>query len=95
MKQQEIHIDEKFIELKINRAYAGMSNLKVTNSGNSYAMLCNKIYSYHSNIKSYSGRRSLAASQKIFTQLIYKYKNFEYDGLRYTFNNGKWYWSPV
>ncbi|WP_438423113.1 hypothetical protein [Aquimarina macrocephali] len=92
-----IEIKEEFIKKKINRAYCGLSSIKVVNDGIYYAHLKNKIYSYSGIGGDYSGKRSLRASIVIFTGLIDRYKNFECDDIRYYFNDhkGVWMWQEV
>ncbi len=95
--QNAIDVNPEFIEKKINRAYCGLSYIKVNDSGKKYAYLKNKVYSYFNGIKKYSGKRSERASKKIFTELIDRYKNFECDDILYYFNDnsGLWMWHEV
>ncbi|WP_282080881.1 hypothetical protein [Aquimarina algiphila] len=95
--QKAIDVNPEFIEKKINRAYCGISYIKVKNAGKKYAILKNKTYSYFDGVKEYSGKRSERASIKIFTGLIDRHKNFECDDIEYYFNDnsGVWMWHEV
>lgn len=87
-------INEEFKEQKIKRAHVGLSYIRVSDSGKSFAYLKNKTYYYESSKQTYTGKRSLKASITIFKGLINRHHNFECDGILYYFNSnkGEWMW---
>ncbi|MDY8137576.1 hypothetical protein [Aquimarina sp. 2201CG5-10] len=90
-------VDDHFIDNKIERAYHGISYIKVKNTGKFYANLKGKEYSFSNALQNYRGTRTLKAAKSIFKGLISKYQCFESDGIYYhiNVNTGKWMWSEI
>ena len=94
-------VNEKFIDVKIERAFIGLSYLKVTNDGKFYALLKKQNdevnYIYHNGLGEFKSYRSLEALKTIFTGLINKFQNFECDEVRYYVNRntGEWVYSNL
>lgn len=95
------NVNQEFINIKIQRAFEGISYLQVVNSGKFYALLrlrndgCNFVY--QNNLGLWKSKRSYTAMYTIFNGLIFRYYNFECDNARYHLNrnDGLWYWSEV
>lgn len=73
----------------------GIGTLKVSNMGNSWAMVKNGQYIVkrfgHQEIRKTSSRKVL---YNIFFLLINRYHNFEYKGYRYNYDRGGWHKYP-
>lgn len=91
-------VDADFITLKIERAYGGISYLKVTNDGKFYALLQRKgngiNYCYFNGRGKFETKKSLESLKTIFNGLINKFQNFECDEVLYYLNRntGEWMW---
>ncbi|WP_299431611.1 hypothetical protein [uncultured Aquimarina sp.] len=94
-------VNDAFINQKINRAYSGISYLKVSDTGKFYALLQKKNteinYTYCAGLDHFKSKRSLKALTTIFTGLIAKYQCFECDNVLYyvNTNTGEWMWTEI
>ncbi|MBW1297828.1 hypothetical protein [Aquimarina litoralis] len=86
------HVNEDFIQIQINKAFAGMHTLIVKDNLNRSAQLKGNVYTFSSGIKEYSGIRTHRAASKIFTELINKHQWFQVDDVVYSFGRGTWRW---
>ncbi|WP_148783393.1 hypothetical protein [Aquimarina intermedia] len=90
MKLDPSTITPKLIEELIMRCYTIDHTLRVTDAGKSWAQLKYGLYSFKAPNKKFSGRIAVGIVQRNLSGLIRRYKNFEYQGVRYYYDRGRW-----
>ncbi|WP_299315560.1 hypothetical protein [uncultured Aquimarina sp.] len=92
-----LNVNDAFINLKIERAYSGISYIKVSNSGSYYALLKYHTYTVYNIEGKQESEKTLRAAKSIFKKLINTYQSFECDKIYYYVNKntGEWMWTEI
>lgn len=92
-------ITDEFIDIKIERAFSGISYIKVQNNGNFFARLERRSdgfnFVYQNGFGLWKSKRSLKAMKTIFHRLINIHQSFEVDDIIYIYGRGSWRWHNI